>query len=238
MCGFDGAEVFGGSPKGLRALRGTGQVRVNGSAGATWKGFTLTQLERFGVKRTDRGGIEVPYFTTEGQPFRSKVFLPNGRSYWLPGSGQGQIPYGLEQLGGDLPHEAVVLTEGESDALALRLAFPDAIVLGLPGASSWRTEWRVHVEDFRRIYLSFDADQAGRKLLERVKQDISEYRTIQLPDGADTRDVIQQLGKRAYKVLVDVADTDYEIRCGWRRLDVVNRRRQRVDLAWQNRSAA
>lgn len=204
---------------------------MNGTVGFTWKGFTLTQLEQFGV-RHEREGIVLPYFARTGERYREKLFTADGSTRYL-GRSKPQIPYGLEQLGEDLPHEAIVLTEGESDALALRLAFPSAIVLGLPGASSWRTEWRTYIEDFGRIYLSFDADRAGRELLDTVKQDITEYRPILLPDGADTRDVIQRLGKRAYKVLVDVADHDYEVRCGYRRLDESLKRRRRVELAWE-----
>lgn len=203
-----------------------------------WKGFTLTQLERFGVKRTDRGGIEIPYLTVAGDHFRSKVFLPNGRSYWLPGSGSGQIPYGLEQLGSGQAGEAIVLTEGESDALALRLAFPDAVVLGLPGASSWRTEWGGYLAGYSRIYLSFDADKAGRKLTDAVAQDVPDYRIVELPDGADTRDVVQRLGKRAYKVLAELADASYAVRMGWRRMDEVGARRREVERAWERSRAA
>lgn len=177
----------------------------------------------------------VPYFNRTGERYREKLYAADGGTRWL-GRSKPQIPYGLEDLarGG----ESMVLTEGESDALALRLAYPKAIVLGLPGASSWRSEWRVYLEDFRRVYLSFDGDRAGYELLNAVKQDVPHYRAILLPDGADTRDVIQQLGKAAYELLVEEADRAYEQRRASAATTSAVKRRQAVDRAWQERQSA
>lgn len=163
----------------------------------TWKGFDLADLRKFHVQRTSNG-IEVPYFTRAGQHWRSKVFLEDGRSWWL-GESKAQIPYGLETL--TLGSKAVILTEGESDALALRLAFPTLAVLGIPGASSWRNQWTRCLEGFDAVYLSFDADRAGEKLTASVLESVPGACPIHLPAGADTRDVLQRLGRAAYAAL-------------------------------------
>lgn len=170
-----------------------------------WKGFSLWQLEQFGIKQNSDGSIWLPYYRRDRTLFRAKHFAPDGRSWWLGGQGKDQIPYGLEQLGkgGD----ALVLTEGESDTLALRLAWPESIVaIGIPGASSWKSEWAVIAENFKRVYLSFDADDAGEKLSEAVKVDLPDAKRLYLPRGSDTRAVLQQLGKRAYRALIDAAE--------------------------------
>lgn len=199
------------------------------SAKRQWKGFELDSLKPLGVRRVS-GGVEIPYFTRRGTRWRSKLFRDDGRSYWL-GDRRAQIPYGLEtlKLGGD----AVVLTEGESDALALRLAFPKLPVLGVPGASSWRNEWTTCLDDFHAIYLSFDADRAGEKLAASVLDTLPYARTINLPAGADTRDVLQRLGRNAYATLVKEA----RIAGQWRELghewNAVNRQRAAVDDAWK-----
>ena len=200
----------------------------------TWKGFDLAELRAFGVKQTS-AGVEIPYLTRKGKHWRSKFFRADGGSHWL-GARKAQIPYGLETL--SLGGPTALLTEGESDALALRLAFPTLPVLGIPGASSWRNEWTVCLDDFSAVYLSFDADRAGEKLEASVRESIPFARPIRLPGGADTRDVLQQLGKGAYGRLVDEARWNSECTAVWRELERAVSRRRSVDEAWERRAAA
>jgi len=171
---------------------------------SSWKGMDVFYLEHFGIKVNDEG-VWVPYYKRDNTLFRAKLFKHDGRSYWLGGQGKGQIPYGLEQL--RKPTKVLVLTEGESDTLALRIAWPDTITaIGVPGASSWKPEWAVIAEGFERVYLSFDGDDAGEKLSEAVKVDLPDAKRLYLPRGSDTRAVLQQLGKRAYKALIEAAE--------------------------------
>jgi 5S rRNA maturation endonuclease (ribonuclease M5) len=174
----------------------------------TWKGFCLWQLERFGIKQNSDGSIWLPYYKRDGTLFRAKQFAPDGRSWWLGGQGKGQIPYGLEQL--ERGGKALVLTEGESDTLALRLAWPESIVaIGIPGASSWKSEWKQIADGFERVYLSFDGDEAGGRLAEAVAADLPQAKVLHLPAGADTRDILHKLGKRAYKALIEAAEAEH-----------------------------
>ena len=194
--------------------------------------------------------MEVPYFTRDRKLYRVKRFPWGGepRSCWL-GASKPQIPYGLWRLPPE--GDAVILTEGETDLIALTLAFPKVPVLGIPGADSWETEWRAYVADYRRIYLSFDGDPSGdgrvlagkrpRKigtsLFEKVREDIPEGRYVMLPDGADTRDVLQLLGKAAYRVLVELADRSWEAEAARRDMQAaVLRRRQLVEIPWEQRA--
>src|SRR5690606_15544649 len=108
---------------------------------------------RFGVRRGRWGGrnvIYVPYRTPDGKMYREKVFplQPDRLRSWWSGPPKPQIPYGLEtlQLGGN----RCFLTEGESDAWALRAANPQVPVLCLPGADSWQDEWVAYLESFQK----------------------------------------------------------------------------------------
>jgi len=202
----------------------------------TWKGFDLADLRAFGLKQT-AAGVEIPYFTRKGKHWRSKLFRPDGETHWL-GKSKAQIPYGLETL--NLGGHAVVLTEGESDALALRIAFRKLPVLGIPGASSWKAEWTTALDDFSAIYLSFDADDAGDKLTRSVLRSIPFARRVRLPAGADTRDVLQLLGRGTFKLLVEEARASAEVTAAHRALERVAKRRLVVDETWerQRRTAA
>jgi DNA primase len=175
---------------------------------SVWKGFAVAQLEQFGIKANSDGSIWLPYYKRDGTLFRAKQFAPDGRSWWLGGQGRGQIPYGLEQL--ENSGKVLVLTEGESDTLALRLAWPNTIVaIGLPGASSWKSKWAGIAEGFERVYLSFDGDEAGDGLKEAVAADLPDAKALALPRGADSRAILQQLGKRAYRALIDAAEAEH-----------------------------
>jgi DNA primase len=195
--------------------------------------------------------MELPYFGADGKHYRTKLFPWSGepRSRWL-GPSKPQIPYGLWRF----PTEGdfCVLVEGESDLIALALAYPKLPVLGIPGVDSWQKAWWSYVADYRRIYLSPDGDgpgdgrclpgkkppKRGASLREKVLADIPEARTLLLPDGADTRDVLQELGKPAFKVLVEVADRSWEQKQAWAAMDAaVWRRRREVEIPWERRSS-
>lgn len=171
-----------------------------------YKGFTHSHLEWAFNVSFDEGGVTVPYYGVNGDPYREKHFSAEGKPLRWLGEGKPQIPYGLETLrkGG----EVAMLTEGESCAWALRVAFPSVPVLAVPGASSWKQEWRPLVAQFPIVYLSFDADEAGESLLESVCPEVPQARRIALPEGRDTRDVLQLYGGiEEYERLI--ADADY-----------------------------
>jgi DNA primase len=197
-----------------------------------WKGFALDDLKPFGY-RQGQHGVELPYLTREGRVYRWKLF-PSNKQYkarWV-GDSKPQIPYGLETLTsaeGDAP---LILTEGESDAIALRLAFPKLPILGIPGASSWKDEWTPILEDFRVVYLSFDADAAGDSLAASLRMSRPDARTIRLPDGADTRDVLQRLGRKSYVALIE----EVKAKAAWKEaigdLSRAENARRSVEEAW------
>lgn len=204
-------------------------VSHTGNAPRKWKGFTVARLGAFGIYETPEG-VAVPYLTRDGNLYRTKLFPPDGRPRWV-GDSKPQIPYGLETL--QIGDRAAFLTEGESDAIALRLAFPNTPVLGIPGASSWRTEWRSYVDGYPVLYLSFDADDAGRGLADAVLRDIPHARLVDLPAGSDTRDVLQRLGRADYRTLLENATARAALTRALHECMESGNRRAAVDRRWQ-----
>lgn len=169
------------------------------------KGFTRTHLEDFFGVRFSEDGVTVPYLTVNGELHREKLFSAEGKPLCWLGDAKPQIPYGLETLsyGG----ECAFMTEGESCSWAVRTCFPRTPVIGLPGASSWRPEWARLLKRFPVIYMSFDADEAGTGLLDTVWPTLAWGRRLKLPEGSDTRDLIQLGGGvEKYERLLDDAD--------------------------------
>lgn len=179
-------------------------------SGALYKGFTCSHLElSFGV-RFDAESVTVPYYDAEGRVYREKEFSPGGRPRRWVGDNKPQTLYGRETL--SLGGTTAFLTEGESCAWALRAEFPSVPVLAVPGASAWRSEWAIELADFPVLYLSFDGDTAGRELLDAVWPSLPWGRRVKLPEGRDTRDVLQLYGGgEEYERLLD--DADYTHAC-------------------------
>lgn len=179
---------------------------------AEYKGFTRPHLESKFDVRFHREHVAVPYLNRDGSPYRTKCFSHQGEALFWEGDSRPQIPYGLDTL--KLDGNVAVLTEGESCSWALRAEFPAIPVLGLPGASSWKPEWAEFVADRQVVYLSFDADAAGRSLLDAVWPYLPSPmgRRVRLPDGLDTRDLIQlHGGGDTYERLL--RDADYIAGC-------------------------
>lgn len=89
------------------------------------------------------------------------------------------------------PGKAVLLVEGEPDAVACRSIGLAAVAI--PGAQSWKPEWADRFEG-RTVIVCFDCDVPGREAARKVANDLSktarEVRVIDLdPTESDGRDV-------------------------------------------------
>lgn len=175
---------------------------------AAWKGIPPQTLERFGVTQ-GVVGWRVPYFDREGTLYRVKLFPDEGSTRWL-GESKPQIPYGAWRLAKSAKR-IIILTEGESDTLALATYLPRICSLGIPGAQSWKPGWAGVLRDFDRVFCSFDGDKPGRDLADKVMADVPHARVVLLPDGADTREFLQTAGTDAFVSLLRAADATRRI---------------------------
>jgi len=193
------------------------------SSDRPWKGVDARVLDAAGVTLCANGVARIPYRRLDGSFFRARFRAPSGRAWWGPGS--GILPFGIETLATvrDSAAAMVFVAEGESDALALREAFAGASdgsvefrAVGLPGALSWRPEWRFYVEQFPIVYLVGDGDEPGRQMIDRVVVDVPWARPVFLPGGEDCRSVLQRDGARAVDSLLADADWRVTLWAAWR----------------------
>ena len=115
--------------------------------------------------------IEFPYPNPDGSVFRMRVrrgLEGDGRFAWRPG--EGQLPYGLDRLRAEPDTATPILVEGESDCWTLWNA--GFVAVGVPGASSWRSEWAEELRRFARVIVWREPDDGGAKLAQSVADDM------------------------------------------------------------------
>jgi CHC2 zinc finger len=152
--------------------RATAQPRLGCTLAqyAQAKGLPLDFLRGLGLSDMTYLGapaIRVPYLAADGTTtavrFRTALSKAAGgdqRFAWK--SGDKPSLYGLQRLVEARAVGWLVLVEGESDTHTLWLhGFP---ALGLPGASTWRSEWAELLEGVERIYVVIEPDQGGRAM--------------------------------------------------------------------------
>lgn len=154
-------------------------------------------LESFGIESRN-GDIRIPYLHDDDRVHRWRVYGRSGKTWWEGLTDRREqmplIPYGLDTLPslGLRSLYDLAWCEGESDTLALRLAIPELVVLGAPGASSVREDWRGWCLGFRAVYVLGDGDPAGRRFNNSILAAFPGTRVVRIPDGDDVRAILQR----------------------------------------------
>ena len=167
------SDLFGVAPNGWRAF-----AEVLSAAGASASDLTASGL--VAGWRGAFGWLIALYRDPEGKPnaVRLRAVTPP------PPSWKGRPPAGGKwaNLCGCSPAwpwrcervaaaRTVVVAEGETDCMALELASagaPGLVVLGVPGATTWRDEWAELLDGAERVCILADDDDAGETLAAAV----------------------------------------------------------------------
>ena len=183
------------------------------------KKLPLGILEGLGISDGKRKGkpiIKIPYLDTDkiqrGVRLRHS-WTGDFRFSWQTNS--KVIPYGLWRMGvlsscaangGD--KREILLVEGESDAHTLWSYKQNA--LGIPGATSWNSDWAKYLEGYD-VYIWQKPDEGGRKIVESIGKDLPEAKVIVPPpdrkdisechiSGDNVLDLLNMLMKDARKI--------------------------------------
>jgi hypothetical protein len=111
--------------------------------------------------------VRIPYLNTEhGEAcIRFRISL-DGEPKIKTRRGDKLTLYGLSRLEEARERGYVIAVEGESDTQTLWCHEEPAI--GIPGASSWRSEWSEHLDGIEKIFVPVEPDQGGEQLWERM----------------------------------------------------------------------
>lgn len=149
-----------------------------------------------------KGYLAIPYLTRSGpvnfnfrciQDHNCKE-IPNHSKYWRR-KGSGVNVYGVMSIA--QADDWIVATEGEIDALTWQQIGVPAIAI--PGAENWKDYWANLLEDFSRVYLAEDGDNAGKDLWIAMSEHVDQSNTMvvrmRMPDGEDSNSMYLKAGK-------------------------------------------
>jgi DNA-binding transcriptional ArsR family regulator len=181
------------APEMAQRLRNFGIAEL-----ADAKRLDAEKLIAWHVRELPDGGIEILYLTREGELHAVQYrYALEGDNRFKWRKDDTPILYGLWRLCEWTGSDTLYLCEGTSDTWTLWHA--DLPALGIPSASTWKSEWWREVEGFERIVLIPDADAAGRQLVEKLALSCPEHlrervQVLQLPEGVkDANELWQQV---------------------------------------------
>jgi hypothetical protein len=161
----------GSNPSANRKYVNTENTGCTLAAYAKTKRLPVKFLESMGVGEipnyNGHPAVRFPYLSAAGEEgcVRFRVSL-DGNPKIKTRRGDKHTLYGLWRLEEARERSYVVAVEGESDTHALwHYGFP---AVGIPGASSWRSEWSEVLDGIEKVYVPVEPDQGGEQLWERM----------------------------------------------------------------------
>lgn len=136
------------------------------------------------------GRLSIPYIAASADVVALRFrALDESTPKYLSRSGAAPHLFGVSCLLGD-SREAVIV-EGELDQMTLTQMGVTAV--GCPGAKAWQSSWRWLFEDFDRVIVLADGDEAGRDFGKTMVQEVGAV-MVELPAGEDTNSIYVKYG--------------------------------------------
>jgi len=162
---------------------------------ASFKKLPREFLEDLRISERKHNGkptLQIPYFDEDSNESAVRIRIGwKGLQRFRWKSKSKIIPYGLWRLkelqscaeDGGVKRE-ILLVEGESDAQTLW--YYDQQGLGIPGSSTWKSEWAQYLEGYD-VYIWQEPDHGGSKFVERISKDLPDAKVITPP--TDRKDI-------------------------------------------------
>ncbi len=149
------------------------------------------------------GRLAIPYMTDAGpvnMNFRcmeDHSCKEHGHQKYMTWSGLETNLYNVKAL--TQAGSAIAVAEGEIDALSSTVAGIPCV--GISGATKWQDHWNNIFEDFTRIYVWQEGDDAGKKFGDRLVSEVGAIR-VALPPGEDVNSIFVSQGIEALRARI------------------------------------
>ncbi len=150
----------------------------------------------------DKVAIVLPRRNKEGRlvGIKYRHLHPEAPSRYTSIAGSKATLYNLQCLQDDRPSmDEVVLTEGEFDCASVYQYASRVPVLAVPGMNTFKDSWFKLFENFKKIYIAFDAEESADERAEALATKLKAYRCyrVRLPDGfKDINELVVRTGDK------------------------------------------
>lgn len=172
-------------------LKGRG---ITGEAAVT---FRLGYVDEPLIGDEDyQGRLAIPYLTPTGVvDIRYRSIAGSGPKY-MGRAGATTHPYNVAALHAD--SDMLVICEGEIDTITMH-GLCGVPAIGMPGAQAWKEHYRILVDEYRKVFVMCDGDQAGREFGKTLIRELSNAVAVHLPDGEDVNSLYLSAGRDAVR---------------------------------------
>ena len=133
-----------------------------------------------------QGKLVISYNTPAGPiDLRFRTLDGNGPKYLSRAGSQNHL-YNVLALKKD--SDVLAVCEGELDTIIADAAIGIAAV-GVPGAKNWKPHFARLMQDYERVLILADGDEAGRDFGLRLARELDNAVVVSMPDGMDVNDV-------------------------------------------------
>ena len=140
------------------------------------------------------GRISIHYLTPAGPVDIRYRAVGDESPKYLSRPGAGTKLFNVKDLLVDSP--VLYVCEGEIDAITAS-AMCGLPTVGVPGANAWQPHFKLLMQDYQRVLVLCDGDEAGRQFGKTVCKEVDAAVAISMPAGMDVNDVFLQGGREA-----------------------------------------
>ncbi len=142
-----------------------------------------------------RGRLVIPYRTPSGVvSLRFRALGGATGAKYLGVQGDATYLYNVAAL--HRPGGTILVCEGELDAVAAEYAGHNAVAV--PGAQAWKPHWARLLQDYERVVVVADGDEAGAGMAKNVRHYIEWADVRLMPDGHDVNSFLLEYGADAF----------------------------------------
>jgi DNA primase len=139
-----------------------------------------------------KGRLAIPYLTPTGPvDVRFRSIEDDGGPKYLSRPGAEGHLFGVNAF--QVETDFIAICEGELDTIITHgeCGVP---AVGIPGSNGWKSWYWRAFQDYRKVFVLCDGDQAGRDLGKKIAQQLDVAVVVSMPDNMDVNEVFLSEG--------------------------------------------